>query len=164
MSLARPASNRRSLPASGAVSGRALTSGNRPRQSARTSTASRAGSSPTSGSNGAPSRVSAQKVGGRLQRPARPPAVQHGPAPQPHSLVEGSVSPVTPPTYKAKEAGLEACAVWEGHRPPDARGGRLCDVGLLRVAERRARAASTETEDALWPRAVRGPLDIKKVD
>ena len=146
--VGRPAYSKRSLPASGAVSEWASTSGKRPRLSARTSTASRAGSSLTSGSSGAPSRGSAQKIEDRLQRLTRPLVVQRGLAPRLRGLVSSSAAPVTPLAFKTEKAELGAGGKWQGLWPPDAKGGRLCDVGLLRVAERRAGATPAGLADA----------------
>ena len=117
MLLVRPASSKRLLPASGAVSERASTSGKRPRQSARTSTASRAGSSLTSGSSGAPSRGSAQKIEDRLQRLTRPLVVQRGLAPRLRGLVSSSAAPVTPLAFKTEKAEIGAGGNGRGFGP-----------------------------------------------
>ncbi|CAK0827978.1 unnamed protein product [Prorocentrum cordatum] len=74
----------------------------------------KAGSPLTSASSGGPLLAPRQRPEGRRQRLARPPAVRHGPAPQPRNLVECSVAPGTLRTYKAEVAEFRAWAAGRG--------------------------------------------------
>ncbi|CAK0844899.1 unnamed protein product [Prorocentrum cordatum] len=65
----------------------------------------------------------------RRQRLARPPAVRHGPAPQPRNPVERSVAPSTLHTYKAEVAEFRAWAAGRGLglRTPEAADSAMSD-------------------------------------